>query len=224
MPSVTTARTDRFAATSGFTEFAADRALHVVGLLVGAAAAAALIAWAAVISDALTFLAVLVYATGLVAMLGCSAAYNLYRSAAHRGLLRRLDHAAIFVMIAGTYTPFTVCILGGASAVAYTAAIWAAAFAGAAAKLLYPQRFERFSILLYLAFGWNVLLVGQPLLASLDGLTMILIVAGGILYSIGAGIHAWRGLRFHNAIWHALVLLAAGCHYAAILHGVVLLG
>ena len=218
---MTPANADR---SAGFTEFAADRAVHIVGILVGAVAVAVLIAWAAAISDTLTFLALLVYATGLMAMLGCSAAYNLCRFPARRELLRRLDHAAIFVMIAGTYTPFSACVFRGATAVAYTAAVWLTALVGGAVKLLFPRRFDRLSMVLYLAFGWNVLLVGPSLFASLDGLTTLLIAAGGILYSIGAGIHAWRGLPFHNAVWHTLVLIAASCHYAAILHGVVLRG
>jgi hemolysin III len=78
--------------------------------------------------------------------------------------------------------------------------------------------------LLYLAFGWTAVVFMQPLLGALDRPTLILIVLGGVLYSIGAAIHCWHRLPFHDAIWHALVLIAAGCHYAAILHGVVLIG
>ena len=155
--------------------------------------------------------------------LSFSAAYHFHHASARGELLRRLDHAAIFVMIAGTYTPFTVGILNGAAALWSTGSMWAAALAGAAVKWAYPRRFEWISIVCYLAMGWAAVIFMRPLLAALDRPTLTLIVIGGVVYSIGAGIHSWRRLPFHDAIWHALVLIAAGCHYAAILYGVVLL-
>src|SRR5438445_330139 len=142
--------------------------------------------------------------------------YHFHHATERGELLRRLDHAAIFVMIAGTYTPFTVGILNGAAAVWSTGSMWAAALAGAAVKLAYPRRFEWITIVFYLGLGWAAVVFMRPLLAALDRPTLILIVMGGIVYSIGAGIHSWRRLPFHDAIWHALVLIAAGCHYAAI--------
>ena len=157
-------------------------------------------------------------------MLGFSTAYHIQRPSERREFLRRLDHAAIFVMIAGTYTPFTACVLDGAYAIWFTAAIWVAALAGVAVKLAYSRRFEWASIAVYLTLGWSVVIFMQPLLAALDRPTLILLVSGGVLYSIGAGIHRWRRLPFHDAIWHGLVLIAAGCHYAAILQRVVLIG
>ncbi len=192
-------------------------------MLAGAVGAAAMLGLAAT-ADAATLWSVLAYSLALVAMLGLSAAYHIQRSSDRREVLRRLDHAAIFVMIAGTYTPFTACVLDGASAIWLTASMWLAALAGVAVKLLYPRRFEWTSTAVYLALGWAVVIFMRPLLAALDRPTLILLVAGGVLYSIGACIHRWRRLPFHDAIWHGLVLIAAGCHYAAILHGVVLLG
>jgi hemolysin III len=186
-------------------------------MLAGAAGAAVLLGLAAS-ADAATVWSVLAYSFGLMAMLGFSAAYHIQRSSKHREFLRRLDHAAIFVMIAGTYTPFTACLLDGVEA------IWLTALSGVAVKLVYPRRFEWASTTVYLALGWAVVIFMRPLLAELDRPTLILLVAGGVLFSIGACIHRWRRLPFHDAIWHGLVLIAAGCHYAAILHGVVLLG
>ena len=90
--------------------------------------------------------------------------------------------------------------------------------------MLYPRRFEWASTAVYLALGWSVAIFMRPLLAALDRPTLILLVAGGVLYSVGACIHRWRRLPFHDVIWHSLVLIAAGCHYVAILHGVILIG
>ena len=191
-------------------------------MLAGVVGVAVLVALAAS-ADAVTLSSVLVYSMGLTAMLGCSAAYHMQRSSEYREVLRRLDHAAIFVMIAGTYTPFTAGILGRTDAIWLTGSMWLAALSGVAVKLLYPRRFGWASTAVYLVLGWSIVLM-RPLLAALDRPTLILLVMGGVLYSVGAGIHRQHRLPFHDAIWHALVLIAAGCHYAAILHGVVLLG
>ena len=202
---------------------AADFAVHRVGMLIGGIAAAALLAVTAAAASPTTLCSVVAYSIGLLAMLSFSAAYHFHHDSERGELLRRLDHAAIFVMIAGTYTPFTVGILNGAAAVWSTGSMWAAALAGAAVKLAYPRRFEWISIVFYLGLGWAAVVFMRPLLAALDRPTLILLILGGVVYSIGAMIHGCRRLPFHDAIWHALVLAAAGCHYAAILNGVVLL-
>jgi hemolysin III len=203
-------------------EIQADFTVHFLGMLLGAIGAAVLLTLAAP-AGAAAWRSALVYSVGLMAMLSLSAAYHIRRSSQRRELLRRLDHAAIFVMIAGTYTPFTACVMGGAGATWLTGAMWLAACIGVAVKFAYPRRFEWASILAYLALGWAGLILVHPLLAVLDRSTVVLIVSGGVLYSIGAFLHRWRSLPFHDAIWHGLVLIAAGCHYAAILHGIVLI-
>ena len=165
---------------------------------------------------------VVIYAVCLVTMLTCSAAYNLAPPSPRRQVLRRLDHAAIFLMIAGTYTPFTASALPATWAIATMATVWTAALVGAFAELRFPHRLKRIDIALYIGLGWIILLAWQPLTALIGPAPATLIIIGGILYTIGAGFHAWRTLPFQNAIWHALVLVAAGCHYAAVLTGVVL--
>jgi hemolysin III len=205
-------------------ELAADRILHLMGVFAGVVGSAILVGIAAVVADRPTFSATLVYSVCLLTMLGCSAAYNLASNASRRGFLRKLDHAAIFLMIAGTYTPFTTCRLNGLWAIGMTAAVWTGAVTGAVIKLICPTGVERGSIVAYLALGWMILVGVRPMLGSVDAWTAILIGVGGVLYSIGVGFYLWRALPFHNAIWHSLVLVAASCHCAAILHGVVLAG
>ena len=123
-------------------EIEADLAVHLIGMTIGIISAPALLVLAARSTKPAVFYSVLVYSIGFMSMLTCSAAYHLRRSSDRRDLLRRLDHAAIFVMIAGTYTPFTVCILTGWSAVWMTGSMWLAALAGVAVKLAYPSRYE----------------------------------------------------------------------------------
>jgi len=202
-------------------ELAADRIIHIMGTLAGVVGSAILVCIAALNADRRVFYAGLVYSVCLLMMLACSAAYNL-SNASRRGRLRQLDHAIIFLMIAGTYTPFTTCRLHGVWAIGMTAAVWTGAVTGAVLKLICPRRVERVSIVAYLALGWVILVGMRPMLASVDVRTAVLIGVGGVLYSIGVGFHLWRALPFQKAIWHSFVLVAASCHYAAILDGVVL--
>ena len=203
-------------------ELIADGIVHALGLAAGAAGAGVLLTLAAMRADAPEFLALLVYACGLLAMLACSAAYNLARTSPRRELLRRFDHAAIFAMIAGTYTPFTVLRLEGGWAAGLTAAVWTIAALGIALKLFRPRLIERASIPLYLALGWIIVVAIEPLLGALDPTTLILLAAGGLLYTAGVVFHVWERLPFQNAAWHGFVLAAAATHYVAILTGVLL--
>lgn len=203
-------------------EFAADRLVHIVGLAMGGVGAIILLAIAAVHGPAAELIAVAAYSAGLMAMLSFSAAYNLAVRSRYRGVLRRLDHAGIFVMIAGTYTPFTVLGLSGGWAIGMTTAVWAIAVLGISLKMLLPPRgFEGLLIGLYLAFGWMGLVVVGPLLASAGLPILIGIAAGGLVYSLGVIFHSWKGLPYQNAIWHGFVLAAAGIHYGAIVGIVV---
>lgn len=203
-------------------ELAADRTIHIAALIAGTAGALAIVLRAAASANALTFSAVTVYALALLAMLGASAAHNCGPAGARQELRRGLDHAAIFVMIAGTYTPFTLAVRSGVPAIGLAVAIWIVALGGALMKLRYPRRFEGLSIIVYLVLGWQGLFFLPSLFAALPGAAALLIVTGGVLYSVGATFHIWARLPFHNAIWHGFVVLAAGCHYAAVWQSVFL--
>lgn len=162
-----------------------------------------------------------VYAGCLVVMLLASAAYNL-ASPRRRPLLRRLDHAAIFLMIAGSYTPFTTQRLQGAWAIGMTASVWALALAGAAGKLFAPGLSKGFWVALYLALGWVALIAARPLLAGVSLAALALLLAGGLVYSLGVIVYLNKSLPFRRAIWHGFVVAAAAVQYVAILIGVVL--
>jgi len=198
-------------------ELALDRAIHWLGIGTGAVGAVALLIVFVSNHGARGLVAVVVYAVCLMAMLCCSAAYNLSLPSPRQEWLRRLDHAAIFLMIAGTYTPFTVLCLRGGWSILLTAVVWSVALLGAAAKFLFPRRLEGASVAVYLALGWVGIIAARPIAAALDLPSLILLGAGGLLYTVGTAFHLWRRLPFQNAIWHACVLSAAACHYAAIM-------
>ncbi len=203
-------------------ELVADTIVHGVGIGIGGIGALILIALAATYGKDAALPAVIIYAVGLLAMLGCSAAYHLLRSNRRRELLRRLDHAAIFLMIAGTYTPFTTLYLSGAWSIGLTACVWGVAAAGIAAQLSTSSTFDRVSIATYLALGWAGLIALGPLIASMPTSVLVLLAIGGLIYSAGVIFHVWESLAFQNAVWHAFVLVAAAVHYSAVLESVML--
>ena len=197
-------------------ELRLDGAIHAVAIAGGIAGAVVLLILAASRGDLRDVTAVAVYSSGLIAMLGCSAAYNLGRSSRAADLLRGLDHSAIFVMIAGTYTPFTILRLEGAWSVGLTVLVWSVAAFGILVRLVRPRLFGRLSIGLYLALGWIAVIALGPLSQALGAPILVLLAAGGVLYSVGVIFHLWERLPFQNAIWHAFVVAAAGVHYAAV--------
>jgi hemolysin III len=202
-------------------ERAADRWVHVAGLAAGGVGGLTLLGLSLGLGRLSQTAAIGVYAACLMAMFGCSAAYNL-ASPGRWPVLRRLDHAAIFLMIAGSYTPFTTQSLTGAWAIGMTATVWLLAAAGAAGKLFLPGLGRGFWVALYLALGWIAVVAVKPLLATVSLLALILLLAGGLVYSAGVIVYVRRSLPFRRAIWHGFVIAAAGMQYAAILTGVVL--
>jgi len=197
-------------------ELLADIAVHALGLALGAAGVVAMLVVAAQSPVHGQLLPVSVYLGGLLAMLGCSAVYSIWRSCRWREWLRRLDHAAIFVMIAGTYTPLALRLPGG-WALGLTMGVWMAALAGVATKLFQPLRGEVLSVALYLILGWVGVIAVEPLLASLDSATLVLLLAGGVVYSAGVVFHLAARLPYARALWHGSVVIAAAIHYAAIM-------
>ena len=160
--------------------------------------------------------ALAVYGAGLLAMVGASALYAWERGGRHHTLYRHLDHAAIFLMIAGTYTPFTLISFDGIHGRRLLALIWAIALVGVLLKLIAPRRVERLAMPLYLIMGWAVL--SDPgLLLGLPASVVMLLVSGGVFYSVGVIFHLAR-VRYQEAIWHGFVLVSAVCHYAAVVH------
>ena len=186
-----------------------------MSVLFSLAAAALLLVGAIGVLPAAIFVGLIVYSIGLVGMFAASAAYNLVSHVGVKEILRRLDHAAIFVMIAGSYTPFAL-VVGGRAGHMLLAAVWAIAAVGVAIKLRYPWRFDKLSVLLYLSQGWIVLLALDSITAALSNRALSLLVAGGVVYTVGVAFHLMERLLFHNVIWHIFVLGGAACQFVAI--------
>lgn len=197
-------------------EVAADAVVHVLGISLGVGAVIWLLlsAWQGGSPGART--SFVIYGFGLIGMLCASAAYNMTPACRAKELLRRFDHAMIYVMIAGTYTPFALLAVGGVRGAVLCAIIWSAALAGIVLKVGFPRRFEWAGFALYLGMGWMVVAVIDRVFAALSSLSFTLLLAGGVVYTLGSGIHLMQRLRFHNALWHTMVLAAAAAHFIAI--------
>lgn len=196
-------------------ELWADGAVHVLGIALGLCAVTALIVQVLAAASLPDLIPVGIYSAALMAVLIVSAIYNMWPASPKKWLIRRVDHSAIYVLIAGTYTPFLMRLGESAMAHILLVIVWIASGVGVVVKVALPGRFDRLSIVLYLLIGWSGLLAWESI-AQLPSLALWLILAGGLLYTLGVVFHVWQTLPFQNAIWHTLVLVASGCFYGAV--------
>lgn len=194
----------------------ADGCVHAAGLLAGLVGCVALLVGAVPSQPVHATVSLAVYGATMLAMFGCSAAYHMLPAPTWKSALRRMDQAAIFLKIAGTYTPFASVTLGGAWGYGLLGVVWTIALGGAAAKLSLAARWDRVSLALYLILGWASLIALAPLLGSAPAAAVALLVAGGVLYTAGVAFHLWDSLPYQNAIWHLFVLAGTACHFAAV--------
>jgi hemolysin III len=198
-------------------ELIADGIIHATGVLCGIVAATVLVVLTALYARAIDIVGVSIYVAGLLSMLVLSATYNLWPVSPAKWLLRRFDHSAIYLLIAATYTPFILELKDSVFALVLLAGVWCVAALGIALKLLCPGRFDRVAVGIYLAMGWSGMMLYDAVVRALPAAALGFVLAGGVLYSLGVIFHAWRRLRFQNAIWHGFVLAGAACHYTAVL-------
>jgi hemolysin III len=198
-------------------ELIADGVVHIIGICFGLVAATVLIVLASIYASALDIVVSVIYVVGLLAMLGLSATYNLWPVSRAKWVLRRLDHSAIYALIAATYTPFIMQVRESVLAIVLLVGVWCAAIGGIVLKLKYPGRFDWLSVGLYLGMGWSGLMLYDAVVKALPTLALGFVLAGGIFYTLGVVFHAWQRLRFQNAIWHGFVLGGAAYHYTAVL-------
>ena len=158
-----------------------------------------------------------VFGASALLLFATSVLYHGTTSARLRPRLRLLDHSAIYVLIAGTYTPFALGVLGGAWGWTLFGLVWGLALAGIAAKLTLGFRFPLASTLLYLAMGWIGVVAARPLMQSLTPAELTWIVAGGLVYTAGVPFYLWKKRPYAHAVWHLFVLGGVACHFVAVL-------
>jgi hemolysin III len=197
-------------------ELALDAVVHVVGLVLALSLGGLLLFIGQDGRPALS-----IYVASLVVVLAVSLAFNLAPVTPVKRFLARLDQAAIFLLIAGTYTPLLSMLGGTTTGDVMLACVWGSAVVGIALKLLVPERFGRFSLVLYLGIGWSGVAVFSSLAEVVPANTLWLLLAGGVAYCSGIIFHLWERLRFHNVLWHCFVVTGASLHLWAMLEGVV---
>jgi len=199
-----------------FGERVADGCIHAASVAASLVALGALLVIGVKSQTLLWVLGLTIYGLALVATFSFSAGYHLVVRPKLKELLRRFDHAAIFLMIAATYTPFVLIKMNTPWGLGLLAVVWTIAAIGIALKLLAPRFLDGLSVALYLVQGWAVLAAWKPLMLALPGVALTLLMVGGVLYTIGVVFHLWERLPYQNAIWHGFVLSAASCHFAAV--------
>lgn len=191
-----------------------DAALHLLGLALALAAVPVLVFLCVTRrGDAGSVTAVVVYGLSLLAMLGCSAIYNMTAPGPMTPIYKRMDHTAIYIKIAGSYTPLVA--LTGAGGATLLLALWLAAAGGSSLKIVAPDRLRWLGLALYVGMGWFGVLIGQDLLHALTPGARTLVIVAGSLYTIGVPFFLWASLPFHRTIWHGFVFTASGVLYAA---------
>lgn len=196
-------------------ERVADGTIHIAGIGASIAATTLLIIYASQTQSALSVAAVSVYGAMAILTFVCSAVYHMTPWPWPRPMLQRIDHAAIYLKIAGTYTPLVV-ILGTMSAYVLLGVIWAVALIGAVGKLTTWIKPGVVSTILYAAMGWASVILIVPLTATIPDAALWMMVGGGLLYTLGSIVNHMTHIRFNVAIWHAMVLTASGLFFAAI--------
>ncbi len=197
-------------------EIISDGAVHIVGLVASLIGLTVLVMLTARWRGLIEVSAVIIYGIALVTMLGFSLAYNMIPVSPLKWLMRRFDHCGIYLLIAGTYTPLLTQVSDPWTAYALASTVWIGAAAGIVMALGFPGRADRFKVGAYLGLAWVAVVAIKPLMASLSGTTILLLVAGGMLYTLGVVFYRWNSLRYQNVIWHIFVVAAATCHFAAI--------
>lgn len=194
---------------------------HGVGVIAALAGGAVLVTLAAVFGNVWQVVGAAVYAITLVVLFTASTLYHAIPHADAKRKLKVFDHCAIFLLIAGTYTPFTLVGLRGSWGWALFGVIWGLAVAGIVFKLFFTGRFERTSLAIYIAMGWLVVVAIVPLIQALPVSTLVLLLAGGLAYTAGTVFYASERIRYGHAIWHLFVLAGSACHFAAVFSHVV---
>jgi hemolysin III len=199
----------------------ANSLTHGLGLALSIAGLTVLVTFAALRGDAWTVTGCAVFGASLVLLYAASTLYHSLRSRYWRRVLRVFDHAAIFLLIAGTYTPFTLVNLRGPWGWSMFGVVWGLAAAGIMLKLFFTGRFPVVSTLIYLFMGWLVLVALKPMFGTLPLSGLALLFAGGAAYSAGVAFYLWRRLPYHHALWHLFVLTGSVFHFFAVFCSVV---
>jgi len=199
----------------------ANSVTHGIGLLLALAALSVMVVFAALRGTAWHVVACSIYGTTLVLLFTASTLYHSLPWPRVKAVLKIIDHSAIYLVIAGTYTPFLLVPLRGPWGWSLFGVIWGLALAGIVFKIFYTGRFKLLSTLIYIGMGWIVVIAIRPLYVNLPMGGLLWLLAGGLFYTGGAIFYMKRSIPFNHAIWHAFVLAGSLCHFISIMFFVI---
>jgi len=201
----------------GFFEEIANLVTHGIGLALSVAGLTLLVTFAGLSGDPWRIVSFSIYGATLVTLYVSSTLYHGLPCSAAKRVLRRIDHASIFLLIAGTYTPFVLVVLRGGLGWTLFGIVWALAAFGVAVKVAFTGRFEVLTVILYLVMGWMGAMAIKPMLGALPPSGLALLLAGGLAYTVGVIFYAGRCIPFNHAIWHVFVVTGSVCHFLAVI-------
>ena len=194
---------------------------HGIGVVLAIAALGILTAFASIYGSAWHVVSVSIYAATLVILYTASTLYHSIQKPRAKRLLQVVDHSAIYLLIAGTYTPFTLVSLRGPWGRWLVGVIWGLAAFGEVFQLSFKRRWSAVSLVLYIGMGWVVVVAVKPLIVSVATGGVVLLVLGGLAYTAGVLFYGWKKLKYHHAIWHLFVLAGSILHFFAVLFYVI---
>jgi len=199
-----------------YTEELANVLSHGIGLLLSIAALFLLLERSLELGDAVHIVSFSIFGVSLIFLYGTSTIYHNCAEPVLRARLRVLDHVSIYVLIAGTYTPFTLITLKGGIGWVIFSISWGMAITGTILKLFYTGRYTKTSTLMYVAMGWVIVFAIKPLVDELPEMGLLWLIAGGVAYTIGAVLYSVTRIPFNHAIFHILVMVGSGCHFVVV--------
>ncbi|PNR96672.1 hemolysin III family protein [Petrotoga sp. 9PWA.NaAc.5.4] len=202
-------------------EEVANAVIHGIGALLSIIALVLLIVFSAINKKPWSIMSSIIYGSSLIILYLSSTLYHSFQNQKLKDLFEIFDHCAIYILIAGTYTPFTLIILKDKLGWILFSIVWALAAVGIVFKIFFVKKFRILSTFLYIAMGWLVVFAMEPLIANLDPWGIFWLVAGGILYTLGTIFYIWRKIPYHHALWHLIVLAGSICHFFSVFFYVI---
>lgn len=194
---------------------------HAVGVVFSIAALVLMVLYAVENGDPYFIVAVSIFGATLILLYLMSTLYHSVRHPKVKHVFRVFDHSCIYLLIAGSYTPFTLVTLRGGWGWTLFGLTWGLALCGIIFKIFFTKRFSILSTLMYIALGWLVIVAIKPLLGAVPTGGVAWLVAGGLLYTFGVVFYAWRRIPYHHAIWHLFVMAGSFCHFLAVYYYVI---
>jgi hemolysin III len=191
-------------------------ASHAIGFFLSIAALALLATYASLEGTVWHIVSFSIYGASLIILFGASTIYHSVKKPELRSKLRIFDHASIYVLIAGSYTPFTLITLNGLVGWVIFSAAWGMALIGIVLKLFFTGRYKLVSTLMYVFMGWLIIFAIKPLANNLQPEALNWLIAGGVAYTVGAVLYSIKKIKFNHAIFHIFVLFGASCHFIAV--------